>query len=172
MKSLKSLPSGSPKPPFLRAAAGVLAALLLAGSLTACDDATSTEDFLSRAEDYRDKGDLKASTIELKNALQQDPRNADARWLLGLNHLDMGLVFAAEIELKREQSVDDVDIIGGERRPDLRAAGRRRPERKSKIRSLADWQTGLVEPALKSESGRERLCGRPQGARQNGDRCD
>lgn len=90
-----------PRRHIARVAAGVLATLLLAAPMAACDDAESPQDFLTRAEEHRDKGKLKASIIELKNALQQAPNNADARWLLGLNYLDMGMAFAAETELRR-----------------------------------------------------------------------
>ncbi len=43
----------------------------------------SSQDFVARAEAYRAKGNLRASIIELKNALQKDPRNPDARLSLG-----------------------------------------------------------------------------------------
>ena len=73
-------------------------ALLLA--LTGCDD-PSVEEFVGRAEVYRQEGNFSASIIELKNALQKDPRNARARYMLGQNYLAVRNFASAEKELLR-----------------------------------------------------------------------
>ena len=96
---------GGPKPRIPRAAALLTAAFLLASPLAACDDAPkSPEDFLTRAEEFRAKGNLRASTVEIKNALQADPDNARARLLMGLNLLDVGAWSAAETTLERARN--------------------------------------------------------------------
>lgn len=87
---------------WTRKASAVLAAALVASSLAACDvDQMSVEQYLTRAEDFRKKGDLNASIIEAKNALQVDSGKQDARFILGLNYLDLGAWTAAETMLDR-----------------------------------------------------------------------
>jgi len=54
---------------------------------------------LQRAKNFRDEGKLEASVIELKNALQTNPNNAQARWLLGEIYLDLDRAPDAEKEL-------------------------------------------------------------------------
>ncbi|MDP6565444.1 MAG: PEP-CTERM system TPR-repeat protein PrsT [Alphaproteobacteria bacterium] len=58
---------------------------------------------LQRALEHRAAGDPRAAVIELKNAVQQDPNNAEARLLLGVLHLELGDPAAAEKELLRAQ---------------------------------------------------------------------
>jgi len=77
-----------------------LPALLLLVALGACDD-PSAEEFIRRAEAYRQEGNFSASIIELKNALQKEPRNARARFLLGQNYLAVRNFTSAEKELLR-----------------------------------------------------------------------
>lgn len=69
-------------------------------ALGACEQ-PSAEEFVERARDYRAKGDISASIIELKNALQQEPKNVQARFLLGQNYLTTGDLAGAEKELLR-----------------------------------------------------------------------
>ena len=75
-----------------------IVALVIA--LSACED-PSADEFIRRAEGYREKGDISASIIELKNALQKQPRNAHARYLLGQNYLDIRDMAGAQKELLR-----------------------------------------------------------------------
>lgn len=56
---------------------------------------------VSRAKNHQASGDYKASLIELKNALQQNPKNSDARLLLGELYVKVGNGEAAEKELNR-----------------------------------------------------------------------
>jgi len=56
--------------------------------------------YYDKAREHIDKGDLRAAVIELKNALQNDPQNADARLLLGETYLQLGDGAAAEKELR------------------------------------------------------------------------
>lgn len=80
-----------------------LAALTLTFWLGACslEPDASDLDHLSRAKAYAAQGDRKASVIELKNALQKNPDNLDARRLLGEVYLEDGQGGAAEKELLR-----------------------------------------------------------------------
>jgi tetratricopeptide (TPR) repeat protein len=102
----------TPLPLFLSAVSEILAEpsrrsrhLLCAGlvillALGACEQ-PDAEEFVRRALDFRAKGEISASIIELKNALQQEPRNAQARFLLGQNYLTVRDFAGAEKELLR-----------------------------------------------------------------------
>jgi putative PEP-CTERM system TPR-repeat lipoprotein len=80
-----------------RAALIALAAVAL---LSACrhDDPAS---LLGSAKEYLAKKDNKAAVIQLKNALQIDPNQAEARFLLGKTLLDMGDPAGAESDLAK-----------------------------------------------------------------------
>lgn len=74
--------------------------VLLVLLLGACGD-PSAEESIQRAESYQRKGDIPASIIELKNALQKEPQNAQARFLLGQTYLTIRDLPGAEKELLR-----------------------------------------------------------------------
>jgi putative PEP-CTERM system TPR-repeat lipoprotein len=98
-----------------RGRAGVVLGLLLFGLLGACDDSSSvdTEGFIQRATEHHQKGDLRASIIELKNVLQKDPNNAAARLLLGRVYLDFGDNAGGDKELRRARDLgaDPADLM-------------------------------------------------------------
>jgi len=87
--------------------------LAVAISLAGCshDDPGA---LLASAKQYIAKGDFNASIIQLKNVLQKDPKNAEARYLLGLSLLKNGDAGAAEIELNKAVDLglrsDDVRV--------------------------------------------------------------
>jgi putative PEP-CTERM system TPR-repeat lipoprotein len=56
---------------------------------------------VSSAKEFLAKGDASASIIQLKNALQQDPNNSEARYLLGVSLMKIGDAPSAEIELNK-----------------------------------------------------------------------
>ncbi|MEE8538145.1 MAG: hypothetical protein V3S71_09060 [Acidobacteriota bacterium] len=84
-----------------RAGYGLVVCLLVL--LGVCDEVSgaSSQAYFERAEAFRLEGNFRASTIELKNALQQDPQNASARLSLGMNYVELGDALAAEKELRR-----------------------------------------------------------------------
>ena len=65
--------------------------------------ADSSEDYLKEAQEYAKKGDINAAIIQLKNALQKDPKNIKARFFLGKNYLVLGDGPSAEKEFSRAQ---------------------------------------------------------------------
>lgn len=65
----------------------------------------SEKEYIERAKTHQDKGDLKASVIELKNALRKNSNNPEARWLLGTIYVDAGEGAAAEKELSRAKEL-------------------------------------------------------------------
>jgi putative PEP-CTERM system TPR-repeat lipoprotein len=85
----------------------VLLAMALSFSLSGCDRFRNLTDqqHVQRAKDFQRKGNLRASEIELKNALSKNPNNAEARLLLGDIYLESGNGAAAEKELKRAQAL-------------------------------------------------------------------
>ena len=80
----------------------LLATLLIIFLLTACakTDLTDTE-YLEQARHYRTSGDIAAAVISLKNALQRNASNSEARFLLGQLYLEMGDGASAEKEIRR-----------------------------------------------------------------------
>ena len=95
---------------LLRMLSGPMAALALAAGLavSAAQAATAVEESQAWLEDAREHlagGDPAAAVIDLKNALQQDPKNAEARLLLGRVYLDLGRPLEAEKELNEARSL-------------------------------------------------------------------
>lgn len=82
-------------------APALLALLLLAASLWLAPSSAWAASFLERAQEYYDQDDLRSAAVELKNALQRDPENAEARLLLGRLYLDIEDGPSAEKELRR-----------------------------------------------------------------------
>ncbi len=83
--------------------------LVTLGLLVGCSNTLSDTEYVNRAQDFLDKGEVQSATIELKNALQQNPKNAQARRLLGVVHLKAGNVAAAEKELIRASELGAAD---------------------------------------------------------------
>lgn len=80
-------------------------AIVLMASLGACSKTQTTEKFLAEAKQYQQKGDNKAAVIQLKNALQKDPENKDARYMLGAIYNETGDPLSAEKELRKAVSL-------------------------------------------------------------------
>jgi len=92
----------------LRALRNVLAVAVVASAvLVACEKDASLSDaeYIQRAQELHAKGDLPASVLELKNALQANPDSAAARFLLGQIYVEIGDGASAEKELLRAKSL-------------------------------------------------------------------
>ncbi len=90
--------------------------LLVMGCFLVIADAfgkTSDTDYVERAIQYQNKGELQAAVIELKNALQQNPDNAQARWLLGKLYVQQGDGVSAqkELELALAAGISYEDVV-------------------------------------------------------------
>lgn len=87
--------------------------LLLVTALPACGQTSySVEDHLERATSFQAEGNHSAAIIELKNAVQQDPASAEARWRLGVAHLVVNDGATAETELLRARDLGmDPDAV-------------------------------------------------------------
>ncbi len=77
-----------------------LALALACAALVGCGG-EDPEKLLGSAKEYLQKNDPKAAVIQLKNALQQKPEMAEARFLLGQALLDSGDAPSASIELRK-----------------------------------------------------------------------
>lgn len=86
-------------------AAMVSAGVIFLTSLSACSKTSSSEALISEAKQYQQKGDSKAAIIQLKNALQKNPDDAEARYLLGNIYNDTGDALSAEKELRKAASL-------------------------------------------------------------------
>ena len=93
----------------------LLCALMLAWTVTAF--AADSEGYVREAEDYLRRGEPRAAVIQLKNALQRDPKNVRARVLLGKTYLKLGQAKAAE------QAVNKARTLGAEEREVLAPLG-------------------------------------------------
>lgn len=80
--------------------AASLGMLLTAALLGACGG-ESADALLASSKDFLAKNDNKSAVIQLKNALQKDPKIAEARFLLGKALLDSGDAAGAEVELRK-----------------------------------------------------------------------
>lgn len=69
--------------------------------ITACSDGASDKELMERAKVHLQAHDLNAATLELKNILRNDAKNAEARYLLGRINLRLGDVKTAQKELQR-----------------------------------------------------------------------
>lgn len=83
--------------PFTKAAAAALVAVTVLG---ACSS-ESADSLKAQARQYQQKGDNKAAVIQLKNALEKSPDDAQARFMLASLALDMDDPLSAEKEARR-----------------------------------------------------------------------
>ncbi len=91
--------------------AGVMALLLLA-VVSGCERFQSAQAQIEKANQALEKNDTATAVIHLKNALQKDPDNARARYVLGKTYLARSEPQNAEKELERAQSLKfDANLV-------------------------------------------------------------
>lgn len=91
----------NPTFPTLPRVSRLLAILLCASALAACDRSKPPEELLAEARSAFERNDLQTTAIQLKNLLQKDPSNAAARYELGRLHMLTGDAPSAVKELTR-----------------------------------------------------------------------
>ena len=70
-------------------------------AMIACNKPQDAQTLIADARNYQQKGDNKAAIIQLKNVLQQNPNDAEARHLLGTIYNKTGDLQSAEKELQK-----------------------------------------------------------------------
>ncbi|PTN12056.1 XrtA/PEP-CTERM system TPR-repeat protein PrsT [Nitrosomonas aestuarii] len=90
-----------PKKLWLTCIKPALVSALIILSLTACGETKDAATLISEAVDYQKKGNDNAAIIQLRNALQQEPNNVKARFLLGSLYQQNHNPLSAEKELNR-----------------------------------------------------------------------
>ncbi len=105
---LSSTPSGHQN----RKKTSIAVVLLVSLFLSACTQKTS-QDHILAAEEFYAEGDVSAAVVELKNAIQLDPKLASARFELGKIYLEQKSFEAAEKELSRAQDLGypEVEVL-------------------------------------------------------------
>jgi putative PEP-CTERM system TPR-repeat lipoprotein len=96
----------------LRNTATAVAALSLVAFVAGCGKSRTVDEYIHDAQVHHAAGDLPTAVIDLKNALQLDPRNTSARILLGRLYLEVSDAKSAEAELlhARQTGADRVMI--------------------------------------------------------------
>ncbi|MCA1979381.1 MAG: PEP-CTERM system TPR-repeat protein PrsT [Thiobacillus sp.] len=91
-----------PTPPQL-----LICLVLSLTAMPGCDSNAklTAEEHIQRAKDFEGKNEHKSATIELKNAVEKAPSNAEARLLLGQLYVQSGQGEAAEKELLRARAL-------------------------------------------------------------------
>ena len=84
---------------ILAAACVAIMALTLGGC-----GGDSEADLIASAKSSIEKKDVKAATIQLKNAIQKNPKSAESRFLLGKVLLEGGDPVAAAVELRKARN--------------------------------------------------------------------
>jgi len=138
-------------------------------ALSACEE-PDAEELVRRARDYRETGDISASIIELKNALQQEPKNAPARFLLGQNYLTIRDLAGAEKEFLRAR---DYGMPADQLAEPLAAVwiGRRQFEKLLAEIRIPETASAAVKAALAIARGRaHQALGDLEDAKQEFDR--
>jgi putative PEP-CTERM system TPR-repeat lipoprotein len=75
--------------------------------LSGCDRLSNLteQEYIQRAKDFEDNGNLRGSIVELKNAIQKNPDSPQARLLLGQVYLKVGMGAEAEKELGKAENL-------------------------------------------------------------------
>jgi putative PEP-CTERM system TPR-repeat lipoprotein len=97
------------------------------------------QEHLDKAREYLDAGDLMSGSVELKTALQQDPKLLEARRLLGETDLALGKGAEAEKELRQAMALG---LVRGAALPGLAES----LEMQEKFKEILDEVT--VEPSM------------------------
>jgi putative PEP-CTERM system TPR-repeat lipoprotein len=85
----------------LKLAAALAGACAMSAGLGGCTGNESTAALLAQARQFQQQGDTGAALVQLKNALENDPADADARYQIATVYNETGEALAAEKEIRR-----------------------------------------------------------------------
>ena len=88
-----------------------LSALALAALIGCGQGGPSDAEQIASAKALLEKNDLKGAVIQLKNAIQKNPKSAEARFLLGKTLLEGGDPVTANVELLKAQELQTADEL-------------------------------------------------------------
>jgi putative PEP-CTERM system TPR-repeat lipoprotein len=77
------------------------ALVILTGNLSGCSMDKSADGYVADARAYQRKGDISAAIIQVRNAINLNPDNAKARYLLGVLFNESGAPDSAEKEFRK-----------------------------------------------------------------------
>jgi putative PEP-CTERM system TPR-repeat lipoprotein len=83
----------------------ILSSLLLAGGMTGCEKTQTSASLMADAKNYQAKGDNQAALIQLKNAANKFPDDADVRFKLAALYNQIGDYESAEKEIRKALSL-------------------------------------------------------------------
>ena len=68
-----------------------------------------SDDYMNEAKQYISEGKHKSAIIQLKNLLKEDPKNAQARLLLGQSYLEIGSINQADKEINKAYQLNNAN---------------------------------------------------------------
>lgn len=83
----------------------ILVSALVSGLLTACSFSINEEELVAEAKAEIARGDYQTAVVKLMSVLQHNGNSMEARWLLGVQHLEEGNYASAKKELERAQKL-------------------------------------------------------------------
>lgn len=130
-----------------------------------CQSNRTASDFIADAVQYREKADRKAAIIQLKNALQKEPANSEARFLLGVVYTEIGDMQSAEKELRKAKELgkEPAQLV-----PQLARALLARREFQAVLAELDAVSSSISSAELLSLRGQAQLgAGQNQAAKES-----
>jgi len=77
----------------------------MVNTIVSCSEKETASTHINKAKTYITQNKLDEGIIELKNAIKQEPKNAEARFLLGKLYLQQGSAFEAVKELEKAKKL-------------------------------------------------------------------
>jgi len=78
---------------------------VLSTGMVACKKQETSAELVAQAKQFEQKGDINAAMIQLKNALQANPDDGEARYMLASAYVENGDGAGAEKEIRRAISL-------------------------------------------------------------------
>jgi tetratricopeptide (TPR) repeat protein len=120
--------------------------ILVLSLLPGCSDPDKKKQkHFSRAIEYIQQEDSNAAILELRNAIQIDPKFADARYQLGLLYLKNGDARAAFGELQRTANLDPTNLDAGVKVAEFYLLAKNPKESRTYVTKVLEADPGYVD---------------------------